>query len=107
MSGWMNLFVAAIFEVGFTTSLKWMSHGGGWAAQTTFIVCIILSFTFLERAAATIPIGVAYAVWTGLGAVGTVVVARFAFGEVLMPLQYVFVGLLVVSVVGLKLTSVH
>lgn len=105
MTGWLYLLVAATFEVGFTSALKWTSHGGGWKAHVAFVVCVVLSFTFLERAIVTIPIGVAYAIWTGLGAVGTVLVARFAFGETLNAAQYAFVLLLVLSIVGLKLSS--
>jgi quaternary ammonium compound-resistance protein SugE len=105
VTGWLYLLVAGAFEVGFTTALKWTSEGGGWKAQAMFVVCIILSFTFLERAVATIPIGVAYAIWTGIGAVGTLLVARFVFGEGLSLAQYGFAALLILSIVGLKLST--
>lgn len=104
---WLYLFVAATFEVGFTSALKWISHGGGWKAQVAFLTCAVLSFGFLERAIATIPLGVAYAVWTGLGSVGTVFVTRFVFGETLNAWQFAFIVLLIASIIGLKLSSSH
>jgi quaternary ammonium compound-resistance protein SugE len=102
---WVYLIVAGLFEVAFTTSLKLsdnFSHKG-WSA--VFFVAISLSFYFLNRAIQTIPIGTAYAVWTGIGAVGTVLVGIWFFREPSDLWRIFFITLLIGSILGLKLVS--
>lgn len=76
---WFYLFIAGLFEVGFTTSLKLSNNFSkkGWAVL--FFVSITLSFYFLNKAIQAIPIGTAYAVWTGIGALGTVIYGNLSF----------------------------
>lgn len=104
---WVYLVIAGLFEVGFTTSLKLSDNfaNKGWAA--VFFVSITLSFYFLNKAIESIPIGTAYAVWTGIGAVGTVVVGIVLFREPSDFWRMFFIFLLVGSILGLKLVSSH
>lgn len=104
---WLYLVIAGLFEVAFTTSLK-MSNNfthKGWS--TVFLVSISLSFLFLNKAIQTIPIGTGYAVWTGIGAVGTVLVGIFFFQEPTAFWRIFFIFLLISSIIGLKLVSSH
>lgn len=102
--GWVYLLIAGLFEVGFTTAMT-LSGKGKWLAQAAFVVCIILSFTFLQLAIRTIPIGIAYAVWTGIGAAGTLAISTLLFKQPITGLQVFFVLLLIAAVAGLKLTG--
>ena len=104
---WFYLIIAGLFEVGFTTTLK-LSHNfshKGWALL--FLISISLSFYFLNKAIQFIPIGTAYAVWTGIGAVGTVVVGIFLFKEPSDFWRMLFLFLLIGSILGLKFVSAH
>src|SRR5690242_8877747 len=99
---WFYLLVAGLFEVSFTTSLKLSENFSkkGWALL--FFVSISLSFYFLNRAIQVIPIGTAYAVWTGIGAVGTVLVGIIFFSEPSDFWRMLFIFLLIGSILGLK-----
>jgi quaternary ammonium compound-resistance protein SugE len=102
---WFYLLVAGLFEVSFTTSLKLSENFSkkGWALL--FFVSISLSFYFLNRAIQVIPIGTAYAVWTGIGAVGTVLVGIIFFSEPSDFWRMLFIFLLIGSILGLKFVS--
>ena len=102
---WFYLIIAGLFEVGFTTSLKLSDNftNKGWAAL--FFISISLSFYFLNRAIQIIPIGTAYAVWTGIGAVGTVIIGIFLFKEPSHFWRIFFIFLLIGSILGLKFVS--
>jgi quaternary ammonium compound-resistance protein SugE len=102
---WFYLIVAGLFEVGFTTSLKLSENfsNKGWAM--IFFASITLSFYFLNKAIQIIPIGTAYAVWTGIGAVGTVLVGIFLFRESTDFWRIFFIFLLIGSIAGLKMVS--
>jgi quaternary ammonium compound-resistance protein SugE len=103
-TGWVYLIVAGLFEIGFTTAMNFTGRGK-WLAETAFLVCVVLSFTFLEMATKTIPIGIAYAVWTGIGATGTVLISTVVFKQPITMMQIGFIVLLIGAVVGLKLTG--
>ena len=102
---WFYLIVAGLFEVGFTTSLKLSENfsNKGWAFL--FLISITLSFYFLNKAIQIIPIGTAYAVWTGIGAVGTVIVGIALFRESTDFWRMFFLFLLIGSILGLKFVS--
>ncbi len=102
---WFYLIVAGFLEIGFTTSLKLSDNfsNKGWAA--VFFVSITLSFFFLNKAIQSIPIGTAYAVWTGIGAVGTVIIGIILFREPSDFWRLFFIFLLIGSILGLKLVS--
>jgi quaternary ammonium compound-resistance protein SugE len=100
---WIYLIVAGLFEVGFTTTLKLSENfsNKGWALA--FVVSISLSFYFLNKATQIIPLGTGYAVWTGIGAVGTVLIGIFFFNEPAYFWRIFFLILLIGSIIGLKL----
>lgn len=105
--GWIYLLAAGAFEVGFTTSLKMSDGLSKWGPSSAFFLFAGLSFWLLMRATETIPLGTAYAVWTGIGAVGTAVVGMAFFRDPVSSLRIVFLFSLVGSLVGLKLATVH
>lgn len=102
---WFYLVLAGLFEVAFTTSLKFSNNfqHKPWAAA--FLVSITLSFVFLNKAIQTIPMGTGYAVWTGIGAVGTAIVGIVLFKEPSDFWRMLFIVLLIGSILGLKLVS--
>ncbi len=102
---WVYLFIAGIFEVVWAMGLKY-SHGFTklWPTLIT-LGGMIVSFWLLSLASKTLPIGTAYAVWTGIGALGAVVMGMVLLGEPVSVTRFVFLGLIVAGIVGLKLTS--
>lgn len=101
---WVLLIVAGLFEVGFTTCLRYADGFKNLAWSGGFLVCAYLSFTLLERAARTIPLGTSYAVWVGIGAVGTVLVGVLTGEETISVVRILLLLGLVACIVGLKLT---
>lgn len=99
---WILLVTAGLFEVGFTTCLKLSDNFTNIKWTAAFLACIILSFLFLNKAAQTLPMGTAYAVWTGIGAVGTVIIGILYFGEPANFWRLFFIATLILSVLGLK-----
>ncbi len=102
---WLYLLVAGIFEVSFTTCMKLSANFTKPWPSLGFLAASILSFVFLNKAAQTIPLGTAYAVWTGIGAFGTAVIGIAFFKDPLHLWRVVFLVLLVGSIIGLKLVS--
>ncbi|MCH9637068.1 MAG: multidrug efflux SMR transporter [Candidatus Rickettsiella isopodorum] len=105
MNPWLILVVAGLFEVGFTTCMK-LSDGFTQIKYTLgFIFFSILSLFLLNKAILQIPLGTAYAVWTGIGAFGTAVIGMLFFKDPLSLLRVLFLTLLIGSILGLKLVS--
>jgi quaternary ammonium compound-resistance protein SugE len=104
---WILLIIAGLFEVGFATCLGKARETGSntllW--MLGFLVCLTISMVLLYLASRTLPIGTAYAVWTGIGAVGTVLVGIFFFKEPVGFWRLFFLFLLIASIVGLKVVS--
>ena len=103
---WFYLLIAGIMEWGWPIGLKFAAspaHRIWWI--TLAIVSIVLSGIFLFLAQRTIPIGTAYAVWTGIGVVGTFVLGILLLGEPAQLARFFFVGLIVVGIAGLKLAA--
>jgi quaternary ammonium compound-resistance protein SugE len=104
---WSALVIAGVFEWGWPVGLKlgWTPEGKrlGWIAFSG--ACMIASGTLLLYAQTTIAIGTAYAVWTGIGAVGTFVLGILMFRESATVARAFFVGLIITGIVGLKLVS--
>lgn len=100
---WIYLFLAGLFEVAWAISLK-HSHGFShfWPSVLT-ISLMMVSFLLLAHALKTLPVGTAYAVWTGIGIVGTTLLGMYLFGEPASVLRLVFIGLILAGIVGLKL----
>ena len=103
MNPWMTLLLAGLFEVGFTTALKMEQKNKNWV--WVFLACAWISFGFLTEAIKAIPLGTAYAVWTGIGAVGTLLVGQIFFRDRLRPAQLALVGVMIAAMVGLKVTT--
>ena len=105
--GWLYVIIAGIFEIGFTTAMK-LSEGFTKVYPLLFFVAFaIASFYLLTKSLSTLPLGTAYAVWTGIGAFGTAVIGIFYFGEPATVGRIVFLFMLIGSIVGLKLVSPH
>lgn len=105
---WLLLVIAGLFEVGFATCLgKAREHSGTTAVwwMVGFFLCLSISMYLLYRATQTLPIGTAYAVWTGIGAVGTVLVGILVFREPIAFWRLFFLFTLIASIVGLKVVS--
>jgi quaternary ammonium compound-resistance protein SugE len=105
---WIILIIASLFEIGFATSLGKLKTATGnsylmWFG--TFTICLVLSVYLLYRATKTLPVGTAYAVWTGLGAAGIVLIGIFIFKEPATFWRMFFMTTLIASIVGLKLVS--
>jgi len=100
---WLLLILAGLFEVGWAVGLKY-THGFTklWPSVAT-AVAIILSMGLLGIAARTLPIGTAYAVWVGIGTVGTAIFGMVYFGEPATALRILCLGLIVAGALGLKL----
>ena len=104
---WFILILAGCFEVAFTTCLKLSNNfkHAGWSIG--FFISISLSFFLLNKAVQTIPLGTGYAVWTGIGAVGTALIGIFIFKEPSDFWRVLFIFLLISSIIGLKVVSKH
>ena len=102
---WFFLILGGLFEVAFTTCLKLSNNFTNWFWSIGFFISISLSFAFLNKAIQTIPMGTGYAVWTGIGAAGTVIVGIFFFKESADFWRLFFLVLLIGSILGLKLVS--
>ena len=102
---WLLLTVAGLFEVGFTTCLRYTQGFRNVPWTLGFLACGIVSFGLLERASKTIPLGTAYAVWVGIGAVGTVLVGVLVGGEPLGVPRLLLLGGLLACIVGLRLAN--
>ncbi|WP_294513089.1 quaternary ammonium compound efflux SMR transporter SugE [uncultured Bilophila sp.] len=102
---WFLLVLAGLFEVGWAIGLK-SSHGFTrlWPSVAT-LVLMSLSFFLLATALKHLPIGTAYAVWTGIGAVGTALLGIILFGESASPARLACIGLILAGIAGLKLLS--
>lgn len=106
MSPWIFLFLAGAFEVGFTTFMKLSNGFSKWPYTVAFAVCAICSFGLLNKSISLIPLGTAYAVWTGLGAFGTALIGILFFKDSADLWRIFFLTMLIVSIIGLKFVSV-
>lgn len=102
---WAYLMLAGLFEIGFASTLK-LTQGftKNWPTLI-FTVCILMSFVFLEKALKDVPIGTAYAVWTGIGAAGTAIVGILVYKEPATALRLFFIVTLIGSIIGLKFAT--
>jgi quaternary ammonium compound-resistance protein SugE len=104
---WVLLVVAGLLEVGWAAVLP-ATHGLTRLLPTlTFLVLLSASMLLLAVAARSIPLGTAYSVWVGIGAVGAAIVGIVWHGDPATPARLLFLSLLIVSIVGLKFTGSH
>jgi len=102
---WLLLLIGGLFEVGFTTSLRFVDGFRNVPWTIAFLVSVAISMALLELAARTIPMGTAYAVWGGIGAVGTVAVGLLWFNEPASLVRLLLIFTIVASIAGLKLAA--
>ena len=105
---WILLIIAGLFEVGFATCLGKAKETSGntslfWYGG--FLFCLTISMLLLVKATKELPIGTAYAVWTGIGAIGSVIVGIFVFNEPATFWRIFFMFTLIASIIGLKFVS--
>ena len=103
MTGWTALILAGLLEVGFTTAMKLEQRNKHFF--WLFLICAAGSFSLLSAALETIPLGTAYAIWTGIGAIGTILVGTVLFKDKASPLSLGLLGLAVLLIIALKVTS--
>jgi quaternary ammonium compound-resistance protein SugE len=102
---WFWLIVGGLFEVGFTTSLRFVDGFRNVPWTLAFLVSVAISMALLEVASRSIPMGTAYAVWGGIGALGTVIVGTLFFNEPAALVRILLIFGIVAAIAGLKLTA--
>jgi len=105
---WIILIIAGLFEVAFAACLGKAKESSGTTATywyIGFIICLAISMLLLLKATKQLPIGTAYAVWTGIGAVGTVILGIVVFDEPATFWRLFFISTLIISIVGLKVVA--
>lgn len=102
---WALLLLAGLFEIGWAIGLKYTDGFTRVWPTTWTVLAMIASVVLLALAVRTLPIGTAYAVWTGIGAAGTVILGIVLFAEPATFLRLFFVGLIVAGIAGLKLVT--
>jgi quaternary ammonium compound-resistance protein SugE len=102
---WIWLILGGLFEVGFTTSLRFVDGFRNLPWTLAFLASVAVSMGLLELASRSIPMGTAYAVWGGIGALGTVVVGILWFQEPATTVRVLLILLIVAAIAGLKLTA--
>ena len=102
---WLWLIIGGFFEVGFTTSLRFVDGFRNVPWTIAFLVSVGISMALLELAARTIPMGTAYAVWGGIGAIGTVLVGIVWFEEPATLVRMLLILVIVGAIAGLRLAA--
>lgn len=102
---WIVLFVAGLFEVAWAIGLKYTEGFSKLWPSVFTIVCMIISMGLLAYAVKHLPIGTAYAIWTGIGVVGTAILGIILFNESKELVRIFFIFLIVVGIIGLKIFS--
>jgi quaternary ammonium compound-resistance protein SugE len=102
---WMYLIVAGLFEVGWAIGLKYTQGFSKFWPSVFTITAIVISMSLLATAVKTIPVGTGYAVWTGIGALGTAILGIVLFAEPVTVWRILFLLMLLVGILGLKATA--
>ena len=102
---WFFLILGGLFEVGFTTALRFVEGFRNMPWTAAFLVSVTLSMGLLEYASRSISMGTAYAVWGGIGAIGTVIVGMLFFDEPATTIRLLLILVIVAAIAGLKLTA--
>ena len=102
---WLILFVAGLFEISLAVGLKF-THGFTQLIPSVItVICMIASFYFLALALKSLPLGTAYAIWTGIGTIGTVIFGIILFKEPVTAMRLFCIALIVCGITGLKLLT--
>ena len=102
---WVYLFFAGLFEIGWAVGLKYTEGFTRFWPTVLTALSMLISLTLLGLALKTLPVGTGYAVWTGIGAVGTVILGVVLLGEPATAGRLACAGLIVAGIIGLKLTA--
>ncbi|GHD06972.1 quaternary ammonium compound efflux SMR transporter SugE [Tianweitania populi] len=102
---WIILIIAGLFEVGWAVGLKFTEGFTRMVPTGLTVVSMVISLGLLGIALRTLPLGTAYAIWTGVGTVGTAILGMALFGEPAQAMRLVCIGLIVAGIVGLKLVT--
>jgi quaternary ammonium compound-resistance protein SugE len=105
MQAWLLLGLAGLAEIGWVIGLKYSDGFTRPVASAITVVSLLVSMVLLGWAVKTLPIGTAYAVWTGIGAVGAAIAGLYLFGESSNPTRLFFIALIIAGVAGLKLST--
>jgi len=100
---WIILIIAGLFEIAWAIGIKYSEGFTKPIPSILTLICMIISFGLLSYSVKHIPIGTAYAVWTGIGAVGTAILGIFLFQESKEFLRMFFIFLIIVGIIGLRL----
>ena len=104
---WVYLILAGILEIFWATCLKLSNGFTILKFSILTIIGMVFSFIFLAQATKILPLGTSYAIWTGIGALGSVIIGIILFKEVFTLQKVLFVALLLIGIIGLKITSSH
>jgi quaternary ammonium compound-resistance protein SugE len=102
---WIVLLLAGVLEIGWAVGLKYTDGFSRLWPSLATIGAMAISLLLLGLAVRTLPIGTAYAVWTGIGTVGTVLLGMALFGEPATPLRLAFIAMIIAGIIGLKLVT--
>jgi len=102
---WVILFIAGLFEVGWAIGLKYTEGFTRPIPVVLTLISIVISMGLLGLAVRTLPLGTAYAVWTGIGTVGTVILGIILFNEPVTAIRLACIALILAGIVGLQVTS--
>ena len=102
---WFYLFIAGLFEISWAVGLKFSQGFSQIVPSVLTVICMIASFYFLALALKNLPLGTAYAIWTGIGTIGTVIFGILLFKEPVTAMRLVCIMLIVCGITGLKLLT--
>ncbi|BDD03986.1 DMT family transporter [Aureibacter tunicatorum] len=101
---WIYLLLSGLFEVAFTTSMKYSEGFSNWKGTVGFFVFGALSFGLLLKSMQSIEMGTAYAVWAGIGSSGTILVGLLLFNDAFSWQKLIFLSLIIIGIIGIKLS---
>ena len=107
MVAWIYLLAAALLEMSWPVGMRWAERSPKYWPTGLILLLSLASFCCLWQAVRTIPVGTGYAVWTGVGAAGATLLGILLYGESASPARLGCIALILIGVVGLKLTSGH
>ena len=102
---WVYVVIAGLLEIGWAMGLKHTAGFTNLTPSVLTIACMIVSFSFLGMGLRTLPVGTAYAVWTGIGTVGTAILGIVLLGESASVIRLLCIALIVIGIVGLKMAG--
>lgn len=105
MSPWVTLLIAGLLEVGWAIGLKYTEGFTKPLPSVLTVAALAGSMFLMAKVASSIPIGTAYAIWVGIGAFGAAALGIYLFNEPASPMRLLFLGMLLVAIIGLKMTA--